>query len=50
MIDSKNLDHFIEHLIAIKKQIKHNKEETKIVIDEWDLNSDQSKYRRELAY
>ena len=48
VLHSDNLDKFIEQLKGLRDQIEKKKID-KIVIDEWDLNSDQSKDRRDEA-
>ena len=49
IVHGSKLDIFIRHLLDAKKGMQRNKSETNIVIDEWDLNSEQSKHRRELS-
>ena len=49
IVHGSKLDIFIRHLFDVKKGMQRNKSETNIVIDEWDLNSEQSKHRRELS-
>ena len=47
ILDNSNMDAFINHLTDAKEKMSKHMEN--IVIDEWDIRSEQSKYRRELS-